>query len=265
MPEQASAKDLDTLVSSLTSDTPTAEPAEQEGGTRPQTPARVVKPIYDWSLVLDLDYAAVDGAEALYQAAEKVLEGRDLALDSARFVRFLLGEPAAAGLTALMNHLHQPKDAVPSLVQELLAAFETRILDASPRPAALELIRRATTENGHVVALTGLSERAAERLLAAVGLPADTTTISEQPDGFGYQTTEVWSKAQQATALSERHCMAVVGTADNARSALMANMNVAALVGARTEAQDFGGVDCISNGSEAHDADAVLELLQSRL
>ncbi len=264
MADQASDDDLDSLVSSLTTESPDAPPEDQPDAEAAE-PLPVEPPPYDWAIVLDLDFAAVDGAEAFYRAAERVLAGQDVEFDAGRFVRHLLGNSPTAGLNSLMQHQKKPNDTVATLAKELLAGFQAEIVGLTPRPAVQELIRQAATANGHVVALSSLPGAAAEQLRSIVGLPDDATIVLEPAEWLGYHPTETWARVQQGTALPERHCMAVVGTADNARSALMANLNIAAFIGERTEAQDFGGVDWLGAGAEPADAEAVLDLLRSRL
>jgi hypothetical protein len=218
-----------------------------------------------WALLLDLEFAAVDGVQALRSAYATALADAGITLTDAQFSRFLLGETVTDGVSALLNHLKQPKDKAAQLVAAVNTAFNGAIVGVPVRPTVKALLKLAAERNGLVTAVTSLDTDLASEMLKAIGLPEETAVLETKSEGCGYHGTETWVRLARGTHLTERHCMAVTATADSARSALMANVNVSVFTGPLTEHQDFGGVDCIGTGHSAKEADAIVETVLSRI
>lgn len=218
-----------------------------------------------WALLLDLEFAAVDGVLVLRNACAAVLADAGIALTDALFARFLLGETAANGIGALLNHLKQPKDKAAQLASAIQTAFNAEIVHAHVRPTVKALLKLAVEREGLVTAVTSLDSDIAAELLKAVGLPEDTAVLETKAEGWGYHGTETWLRLARGTHLAERHCMAVTATADSARTALMANLNVSVFASSLTNHQDFGGVDFVGLGTSAKDADVIVDAVLSRL
>ena len=218
-----------------------------------------------WALILDLDTAAVDGVEALYAAYAEALSAQGIALDPVLFARFLLGEPTAGGLNALLALLKQPRDKAAKVIEALQPALEQALLKAPVRPVSKALAELVVQRGGRVLALTSLAPEVAARLLAQVGLAADTPVVQVHPEGCGVLGSDAWFRTVHTAQIPEHRCFALTATADSSRAAVCSHLTTAACLGPLTEHQDFGGVDWLGKGASAKDAAAIFEIFETRI
>lgn len=233
------------------SETPTAATASSHGCT--------------WALLLDLEFAAVDGVRALRNAYGTALAEAGIEVTDALFTRFALGETAQDGVSAILGHLKQPKDKAAPLAAAVTSAFNAAVVAAPVRPAVKALFKAASERNGFVTVVTSLDSDLATELVKNVGLPEETAVLETKSEGFGFHGTETWVRLARGTHLAERRCMAITSTSDSARCALMANLNVAVFAGPLTDHQDFGGVDFVGAGTSAKEAESIVEIVLSRI
>ncbi len=221
------------------------------------------KKLPGWALLLDLEFAAVDGMQVLYKAYEAAFKEAEIEFSEVLFARFAVEETAKVGVGGIFRYLKQPKNKVAKLAEKIEEAYSAAIASAQALPIIKPLVKAVTENDGAFAVVTSLPAEAAADLIKKTGLP-ESTLVSEVPlEGYGYRSSESWTLAGVGLQQFPRRMIACAGAGAAAREALSARMHLAAFYSPHTEFQDFSGADFVSSGV-AKDAAAIVKFMETR-
>jgi beta-phosphoglucomutase-like phosphatase (HAD superfamily) len=214
-----------------------------------------------WAVLLDIDFAAVNGALCYREAAAEALKGHGIDLSDGMFARFMLTDGVEGGTKALFSFLKRSESPADT-VEAIRAAFAEKLAAAEPAAAVKALIKAAESKGGTVVCVSSFGEEHTGKILAALKLPDDTAVIEARQSDWGVYPSDVWIRAMRMASLPARNCVAVVTHAKSGRSAMMAGLNIAVLATPLTEHMDFTGADFVGDASSSKGTDTIVGLVQ---
>ena len=215
-------------------------------------------------IVIDFDFAAMDGAGLLFKTAAAYLKALDnLKLDAPSEARYLAGADYQDGLTRLFAVLKTKKTA-PKAARELAEAFSAALSAAIPAAVtgAFKNFVTALTDRGVTVVILTRADLAAvtpafESLLGdAVRIHAETSAC------YGALRGDSWRRACRTGGVRSPSTIAVTGSGFGVKAALLAGMGSVAVVSDHVAYQDFGGADAVVGELSGKTAKKVLEVLR---
>ena len=194
-------------------------------------------------VVVEFDFAAMDGAELLFKTAKKFLKGLDnISFDEPLEARFLAGRTYLDGLTRLFAQVKTKKTAQKAS-RDLAAAFAAAVTAAVPEAVGVQFRNfvKALVDAGFAVAIATRADLEVVRPAFESVLGENVILYHEGSDGYGFPTWESWRRA--CMALEMRHALvrAVAGSGFGVKTALVAGMKSIAVINDRIAYQDFGG------------------------
>jgi len=216
-----------------------------------------------WALLLDIDFAAVNGIACYRSAVAEVLKGHGVDLSDGAFARFFLTDGVENGTKAFFASLKRV-ESLPEIVEAIRAAFVEKQTATAPAAAVKALIKAAEAQGGGVVCISSFGEEHTGKILAALELSDDTAVIEARQSDWGVYSTDVWVRAMRMAGLPTKHCVAVAAHAKSGRSAMMASLNIAALVSPLTEYMDFTGADYVGDIASTEGTQAIVDLVKPK-
>ena len=194
-------------------------------------------------VVIEFDFAAMNGAELLFKTAKKFLEGLDnIPFDDALEARFLAGRTYLDGLTRLFAQAKTKKTAQKAS-RDLAVAFADAVTAAVPEAVGVPFRNfvKALVDAGFAVAIATRADLDTVRPAFESVLGEKVILYHEESDGYGFPTWESWRRA--CIALEMKHALvhAVAGSGFGVKTALVAGMKSIAVIRDRIAYQDFGG------------------------
>lgn len=213
-------------------------------------------------VVVEFDFAAMDGAELLFKTTKKFLKDLDkIALDDALEARYLAGRTYADGLARLFASVKTKKTAQKA-ARELAAAFNAAVTAAVPEAVTVQFRNfiKALTDLGLAVAIATRADVDAEEVRSAFEpvLGERVILYHEESETYGSPTWESWRRACMALEMKHAMVRAVSGSGFGVKSALVAGMRSVAVINDRVAWQDFGGAEEIVEGLSGKTAKRVL-------
>ena len=196
-------------------------------------------------VVVEFDFAAMDGAELLFKTTKKFLKDLDkIALDDALESRYLAGRAYSDGLARLFASVKTKKTAQKAS-RELAAAFNAAVTAAVPEAVTVQFRNfiKALTDLGLAVAIATRADVDAEEVRSAFKpvLGERVILYHEESGTYGFPTWESWRRACMALEMKHAMVRAVSGSGFGIKSALVAGMKSVAVINDRVAWQDFGG------------------------
>ncbi|MGI5869950.1 MAG: hypothetical protein ACOX9C_10970 [Kiritimatiellia bacterium] len=212
-------------------------------------------------LVVDFDYALIDGIGALKKACAKVLEAAGVKADEGAFVRRFFGKNATDALRASLGPEAELEEAAASISADMDEAAET-----APANSTIQTIcKHVLDANAQVAFVTMRTPGIVEARIAELGLEGAIVLKTDRTANFGEYPDDIWSRAAHALKLNARLCTAIVASATSVLHAMMVGMRTAAFTNPAIGFQDFSGVDFIASPkSGAGAVDAVVGLVKLR-
>ena len=200
-------------------------------------------------IVIEFDFAAMNGAELLFRTTRKFLRDLDkLPFDESLEARCLAGRTYAEGLARLFAQAKTKKTA-PKAARELAVAFASAVTGAVPTAVGVPFRNFVKTfvEAGFSVAIVTRADLDAVRPAFESVLGENVVLYHEESDGYGFPTWESWRRACMALEMKHAVVWAVSGSGFGVKSALVAGMRSVAVVNDRVAYQDFGGASEIAD------------------
>lgn len=194
-------------------------------------------------VVIEFDFAAMNGAELLFEAAKKFLRGLDkIPLDESLEARYLAGRTYLDGLTRLFAQSKTKKTAQKAS-RDLTAAFAAEVTAAAPAAVGIPFRNfvKALVDAGFSVAIATRADLDAVRPAFESVLGEKVILYHEESDGYGFPTWESWRRACIALKMKHALVRAVAGSGFGVKTALVAGMKSIAVASDRVAYQDFGG------------------------
>ena len=194
-------------------------------------------------VVVEFDFAAMDGAELLFKTTKKFLKNLDkIALDDALEARYLAGRTYLDGLTRLFAQAKTKKTAQKAS-RDLAVAFADAITAAVPEAVGVPFRNfvKALVDAGFAVAIATRADLDAVRPAFESVLGEKVILFHEESDGYGFPTWESWRRACIALEMKHALVRSVAGSGFGVKTALVAGMKSIAVINDRIAYQDFGG------------------------
>ena len=200
-------------------------------------------------IVIDFDFAAMDGAELLFRTTKKFLRDLDgIPLDEPLEARYLAGRASADGLARLFAQSKTKKTA-PKAARDLADAFASAVTGAVPTAVGVPFRNfvKAFVDAGFSVAIATRADLDAVRPAFESVLGETVILYHEESEAYGFPTWESWRRACMALEMRHAAVWAVSGSGFGVKSALLAGMRSVAVVNDRVAWQDFGGASEVAD------------------
>ena len=194
-------------------------------------------------VVVEFDFAVMDGAGLLFKTAKKFLNDLDkIALDDALEARYLAGRTYLDGLTRLFASVRTKKTAQKA-ARDLASAFNTAVTEAVPEAITAQFRNfiKTLTDADLAVAIATRADIEAVRPAFEPLLGDRVILYHEESEAYGFATWEGWRRACMAMEMKHATVRAVSGSGFGVKSALVAGMRSVAVINDRVAWQDFGG------------------------
>lgn len=222
-------------------------------------------PAASTGLVFELEKLAMPGQRLLFEACQKVLKDKQVALTTMLWSRFGLATPLAQGLGRLLATVDKkslPADKFSREIQDIF--FREIARPAVKLNAALNtLLTEAAKLNIKIGALSFLPDEQAQALLVHLGLQERVRLRVMQKDAVIVPTPDCWLMTCKAIGVPARHCVAVVDGAVACNAALEAGLRCVVAPDEFTAYQDFGGADLVAEDLKDVHAKDLQALLHS--
>ena len=198
-------------------------------------------------IVIEFDFAALDGAELLFETTKKFLKELDnIQFDEALEARSLAGRTYQEGLARLFAQAKTKKTAQKA-ARDLAAAFSVAVTKAAPEAIGQPLRNfvKALRDAGVTVAIATRADLEAVRPAFESAFGADIILYHEESDGYGFATWDAWRRACMAMEMKHAFVRSVTGSGFGVKAALLAGMKSVAVVRDRVAYQDFSGANKI--------------------
>ena len=200
-------------------------------------------------IVIEFDFAAMNGAELLFKTTKKFLRDLDkIPFDESLEARCLAGRAYADGLARLFAQAKTKKTA-PKAARELAEAFAGAVTNAVPAAVGIPFRNfvKAFVDAGFSVAIATRADLAAVRPAFEPVLGKNVVLYHEESDGYGFPMWESWRRACMELEMKHAAVWAVAGSGFGVKSALVAGMRSVAVINDRVAYQDFGGASEIAD------------------
>ena len=194
-------------------------------------------------VVVEFDFAAMDGAELLFKTTKEFLKDLDkIALDDALEARYLAGRTYTDGLARLFASVKTKKTAQKA-ARELAAAFNAAVTAAVPGAVTVQFRNfiKALTDAGLAVAIATRADVEEVRSAFEPALGERVILYHEESETYGFPTWESWRRACMALEMKHAMVRAVSGSGFGVKAALVAGTRSVAVINDRVAWQDFGG------------------------
>lgn len=218
----------------------------------------------DKGVLLDFDFVAMDGAEALFNAANSVFDGYSLpiAFDKVAEARNFAGKNM---VEAVAGHLSRAKskrgpEKTAGMINDAFVEALAAALPSVPTGDFRGFLKTISAAGAKIVVFSRLPAADVETALA----PCATMLSVHQETSpvYGAPRLSAWRRLCAKNALSELRSVAVTGSAYGLRSALLSGIPSVAVVRDHVAYQDFGGADVVSEKIDAALAKKIVKLLR---
>ena len=197
-------------------------------------------------VIVDFDFAAMNGAELLFETTRGFLEDLDgIPFDSVAEARYMAGRNYQGGLAELFADVRTkktPQKAARDLEDAFCAALTAAVPAAAASPSFRNFVGALSERGVRVVISTRADVEAVSEAFAPI-LSCDVVLYQETSPCYGSVKWDAWRRACVANRLRHLSCVAVTGSGFGVKSALIAGMGSMAVVNDRVAWQDFGGAD----------------------
>lgn len=214
-------------------------------------------------VIVEFDFAAMDGAELLYKTTEALMKENEIEFSPRAEAEHLAGGNYQGGFAeffAAVKTKKTPAKAAKDLAENFRAALNEAV-PAAVTPSFKAFVGALAEKGVKVV----ISTRADLDAVAPAfeGLLGENVVLhSETSQCYGSVKWDAWRRACALNKLRNITTVAVTGSGYGVKSALLAGMGSVAVVRDHVAYQDFGGADETFPGPlNAAAAKAVLRIL----
>ena len=216
-------------------------------------------------VIVEFDFAAMDGAGLLYRTTESLL--KEIGIDFNRRIEalHLAGGNYQGGLAeyfAVVKTKKTAAKAAKDLTERFAAALEAAIPE-SVTPDFKVFVKTLAAKGVKVVISTRADIARVESAFADL-LGENVALYQETSQTYGSVKWDAWRRACAMNKLRNTTTLAVTGSGLGVKSALLAGMGSLAVVNDHVAYQDFGGADETVTALDAAAAKTVLGILRVR-
>ena len=212
-------------------------------------------------IVIEFDFAAMDGAELLFKTTKKFLKDLDrIPFDETLEARYLAGRTYQDGLTRLFAQAKTKKTAQKA-ARDLAAAFSAAVTKAAPEAIGQPLRNfvKALCDAGIAVAIATRADLEAVRPAFESAFGSDIVLYHEESDGYGFAPWDALRRVCMAMEIKHAFVRSVTGSGFGVKAALLAGMKSVAVVRDHVAYQDFSGANEIVDELSGKTAKQVIE------
>ncbi|MBR1920621.1 MAG: hypothetical protein IJ829_01300 [Kiritimatiellae bacterium] len=215
-------------------------------------------------VIIEFDFAAMDGAQLLFDVAKKFLANLDgIPFDARIEAQYLAGGNYQGGLAdyfAVVKTKKTAAKAAKDLAEAFGAALKTAV-PAAVTPAFGNFVSAIASKGVKVVIATRADVSKVEPAFA--GLLGENVALYQEPSStYGSVKWDAWRRACAQNKLRNTMTLAVTGSGYGVKSALLAGMGAVAVEWPHVAYQDFGGADEVLRELSGKTAKTVLEVLR---
>ena len=216
-------------------------------------------------VIVEFDFAAMDGANLLFDVTKKFLAGLDnIPFDERIEAQHLAGGNYQGGLAEYFAVVKTKKLAAKA-AKDLSAAFVSALNEAvtkSITPAFRKFVQAIAAKGVKIVISTRADVETVRPAFAGL-LGDDVVLFQETSSTYGSVKWDAWRRACAMNKLRNFSTIAVTGSGFGVKSALVAGMGSVAVTSPHVAYQDFGGADEVVSELNSAAAKAILEILRA--
>lgn len=198
------------------------------------------------ALIFEFDDLALGARAIRYEILKGIFGEQGIDFPEPLFQRNCLATLPNAYLPALVETLQYTSATPDQVAKRLVGETTSRLMqkDASVRADLIPWLEAAASRHFNVAAVSILpsAESIAQHLDFARW---NTRLVVAAPTDKSLQQADLWLRAAKAAERNPKNCLAIVSSAESAKGALAAGMNVLAVPDAFTDFQDFGGANAV--------------------
>jgi len=214
-------------------------------------------------VIIEFDFAVMNGAKLLYDAAEKVLSDNDIAFNARVEAQYLAGGNCQGALTDYFNVVKTKKTPAKA-AKDISEAFVKALTAAVPDALGASFVNFVKTLSAKGVKTVIATRADLETVKSAFACVVDENVsfFQETFQVYGSVKWDAWRRACASNKLYNFTSVALAGSGYSVKSALVAGLGVIAVLNDRVAYQDFGGADDVVETVDAKLADKVLSMLK---
>ncbi len=215
------------------------------------------------AVIVEFDFAALDGASLLFEVAKKRLAEAGIDLTLKLEALHLANGNCQGALRELFDVFGKKNDPAKA-ARELMEAFHVALTEKAAEaftPGFKAFISAVSANGLKTVIATRADIEALPPLLAEFD-PNLVVPYAEPSLTYGNCKWDAWRRAARANDLHEMLTVAITGSGYGVKSALVAGFPVLAVMHDHVAYQDFGGADEVVRELNSAAAKAVLEILR---
>jgi len=219
-------------------------------------------------VIIEFDFAAMDGAELLFETTKNFLQRLDgIPFDERIEAQHMAGCNYQGAFAEYFPVVKTKKTAVKA-AKDLTVAFATALESEIPKRGTTQGFRNfvKTLASHGVKVIIATRANICTNGVATTFAPVLGENISlyhEESTTYGSVKWDVWRRACAANDLRPVFTLAVTGSGNGVKSALIAGMPSMAVVSARTAYQDCSGADAVVKELNADAAREALSILKA--
>lgn len=193
-------------------------------------------------VIVEFDFAAMDGATLLYETTHGLLTSLGVPFDVAAEARYLYGNDYLAGLTAYFQKIKTKRTPLKAarLLEESFSAALHDAIPAAVTPTFVKFVNALVDKDVKVV----ISTRAdIDSVMPAFEdmLSDNVVLYHEKSSCYGCVKWDAWRQTCSGSQLSRPSTVVVVGSGHSVKAALLAGVGSFAVTRPHVDYQDFTG------------------------
>lgn len=213
-------------------------------------------------VIVEFDFAAMNGAELLFGVAARYLNDLDsIGLDAQSEAKYLAGRSYEEGLARYFRAVRTKKTAQKA-ARELAAAFTDAVSVAAPKsvtPTFRNFVTTLAARGVKVVIATRAVPHAAAEAFEPL-LVENVSLYRERSLFYGCPRWDSWRRACMANDVARANAIAVTGSGNGVKSALLAGVASMAVMRDRVAYQDYTGASLVAKDLSAASARRLMSL-----
>ena len=214
-------------------------------------------------VVVEFDFAVVDGAQLLFDTAKKVLAGSGIDLTIKLEAMHLAGGNYHGAVAELFDTVLGKRDDAGEVSRTLARAFADALTEkaaAAVTPSFKAFVKALADKGLKVVIATRSNLEALKPALEGLD-PELVIPYQEISVTYGNCKWDAWARAVNTNGLVNVLTVGVTGSGNGVKSALVAGLSAIGVVHDHVAYQDFGGADVVVEKLDAKVADEVFRML----
>lgn len=216
-------------------------------------------------IIIEYDFAAIDGAQLLFDTAKAFFTKLDnLKFDSGLEARFLSGRNYLMGLTQYFQFIKTkktPQKAAKELPLAFQKALTQKLKDEGPAPDFVKFAKEMLSRGVKVLISTRANAEQAKAVFEAA-LGADAKVYFENSVTYGNVKWDAWVRAAEVLGTEPNSTLVVTGSGFGVKSALMRKFFVTGVKSPHTEWQDYSGANMVVDNLGADTLKRCLRLMK---